>query len=267
MIQVGVTLSDKEGQMPMDTSTWQFHLKYDLEYTVSNLINRNEQHAEASIDLLKTAGIDFAKHKRSGINPFTFAECLTTSGLVLTEEVQWVCFHGLFDFAYLLKMLTGEAFLPEDEYLFQDILRLYFPHIYDVKTMAAPWNDLQGGLSKLCQKLDIKRIGTQHQAGSDSLITAAAFFALKQKYYADKSSSLENVHNVLFGIEASDLWDGPFGYVDGFRGYPVGYSPLLGGVLYEGSCKKVPMKQTRKSNRMEGKFGNGASMCVSAAAN
>ncbi len=34
VIQIGITLSDKEGQMPTDASTWQFHLKYDLEYAI-----------------------------------------------------------------------------------------------------------------------------------------------------------------------------------------------------------------------------------------
>jgi CCR4-NOT transcription complex subunit 7/8 len=74
---------------------------------------------------------------------------------VLTEDVQWVCFHGIFDFAYLLKMLTGEEHLPSDEYQFQEALKLYFPHFYDLKSMATPFNNLQGGLSKLCQELKV----------------------------------------------------------------------------------------------------------------
>lgn len=74
---------------------------------------------------------------------------------MLTEDVQWVCFHGIFDFAYLLKMLTGEENLPSDEYQFQEALKLYFPHFYDLKSMATPYKNLQGGLAKLCQELNV----------------------------------------------------------------------------------------------------------------
>lgn len=35
----------------------------------------------------------------------------------------------------------------------------------------------------LCLVLQVTRIGPMHQAGSDSLLTAAAFFALRDKYF------------------------------------------------------------------------------------
>ncbi len=30
MIQIGITLSNENGEMPEETSTWQFNLKFDL---------------------------------------------------------------------------------------------------------------------------------------------------------------------------------------------------------------------------------------------
>ena len=116
---------------------------------------RKEHHAAASIGLLQECGIDLDRHKSNGIPLALFAEYLTTSGLVLCEGVQWVCFHGIFDFAYLLKLLTGDKTLPDDEYQFQDALKMYFPSYVDVKTMAAPWSHLQGSLAKLCQELEV----------------------------------------------------------------------------------------------------------------
>ena len=80
---------------------------------------------------------------------------------MLCDNVKWVCFHGIFDFAYLLKMLTGEAKLPEDEYMFQDTMKLFFPDVIDIKTMAAPWSHLQGSLSKLCQELGVRLLITK----------------------------------------------------------------------------------------------------------
>lgn len=101
------------------------------------------------------AGINFDQHKKYGIPLQTFAEYLTTSGLVYSEKLLWVCFHGIFDFAYLLKLLSGEPTLPENEYSFQETLKLYFPRLIDVKTLAEPWPQLQGSLSKLSQDLDV----------------------------------------------------------------------------------------------------------------
>ncbi len=75
---------------------------------------------------------------------------------MLNENVDWVCFHGIFDFAYLLKVLSGEQFLPPDEFTFQESLRLYFPVAHDVKTMADPWPSLQGSLAKLCSELGVR---------------------------------------------------------------------------------------------------------------
>jgi CCR4-NOT transcription complex subunit 7/8 len=41
---------------------------------------------------------------------------------------------------------------------------------------------LYGGLSALADSLQVERIGSMHQAGSDSLLTAQTYFALVKKY-------------------------------------------------------------------------------------
>jgi CCR4-NOT transcription complex subunit 7/8 len=45
---------------------------------------------------------------------------------------------------------------------------------------------LKGGLQELADDLNVPRIGPQHQAGSDSLLTASAFFALRSKFFEDQ---------------------------------------------------------------------------------
>lgn len=44
---------------------------------------------------------------------------------------QYVCFSG-YDFGYLLKLLTDQN-LPQEESDFFELLRIYFPTVYDVK--------------------------------------------------------------------------------------------------------------------------------------
>lgn len=45
--------------------------------------------------------------------------------------MQYVCFSG-YDFGYLLKLLTDQN-LPQEESEFFELLRIYFPTVYDVK--------------------------------------------------------------------------------------------------------------------------------------
>ena len=122
LIQVGITLSDSNGNFPPDTSTWQFNLKFDLQ---------KDTYSEDSIQLLKNSGIEFDMHFREGIEPLEFAEIFTVSGLVLNEDIIYITFHSGYDFAYLLKSLTCQK-LPETQSGFYNLLKLYFPVFYDV---------------------------------------------------------------------------------------------------------------------------------------
>ena len=81
-------------------------------------------------------------------------------------------------------MVTCEA-LPEDEQLFVELLHLYFPCIYDIKYLMKSCKSLRGGLQDVADTLAIERIGPQHQAGSDSLLTAATFFKMRKTFFED----------------------------------------------------------------------------------
>lgn len=142
----------------------------------------SDTYAQDSIDLLSKSGIDFSAHEKNGISTADFGEWLMTSGIVLNEDVKWISFHSGFDFGYLLKILTC-APLPSKEDEFFALLQLYFPVIYDIKFLMDSCQNLHGGLSKIAETLNVIRIGPQHQAGSDSLLTAATFFKLRQTHF------------------------------------------------------------------------------------
>ena len=180
LIQVGLTFFDEMGKLPTCGTDkfciWQFNLRE---------FNMNEDiHFLVSIELLSENGIDFNKNNEKGVNAFKFTKLLVSSGVMLNRGVYWIAFHGGIDFGYLLKLLTGKN-LPNTQELFLQMLRDYFPKIYDINHLIKLSNSLHGGLEKVAKMLGVKRIGTAHQAGSDSLLTCCTFMKLKEMISAD----------------------------------------------------------------------------------
>ncbi|KAL0228574.1 hypothetical protein RCL1_004717 [Eukaryota sp. TZLM3-RCL] len=187
IIQLGLTFCDAEGNLPeQGPTTWQFHFHFDLD---------KDMYHEESIKLLKSAGIDFSKHKDYGINVEEFGALLIESGLVLLDNVRWIAFHSCYDFAYLLKVLIGRK-IPNSEKEFFSLLLKFFPKIYDVKWIMQELHFPQFGLSRLAEELLATRVGPTHQAGSDSLLTASVFFKLKDAYAVD----LTEIVGTLYGL-------------------------------------------------------------------
>merc|ERR1711941_225383 len=117
-----------------------------------------------------------------GIPVDVFGEMLMTSGVVLNEDVRWLSFHSGYDFGYLLKVLSCDS-MPADEETFFDLIHTYFPNIYDIKYLMKSCKNLKGGLQEVADSLEVERIGPQHQAGSDSLLTGMAFFRMIEVYF------------------------------------------------------------------------------------
>ena len=189
LIQLGITLTNDKGEYPPNTYTWQFNLNFDIE---------KDEHSNESISMLYNSGIDFNLMKNKGIPHSLFAEYLIISGLVLNENITWISFNGISDFAYLLKYLINDI-LPEDEKSFIDLINLYFPNLYDIKYLVNDNEAYKGGLNKLAKELDVERSGEIHQAGSDSQVTSDVFFRLK-KFNAITNEDLNNGKNIIFGL-------------------------------------------------------------------
>lgn len=219
VIQIGIALFNEDGEQPpaRPTSTdsadlrrtggqaplpyaWQFNFKFSL---------KEDMYNQTSIESLQQAGIDFALLERDGIDPHEFASLLIPSGLVCFDDVRWISFHGGYDFGYLTKLLVCRP-LPCDEVEFDQIMKLYFPSTYDVKHlmkhaiklhnsgMLTP-NDptaieimqkfeQKSGLEHIAETLKLKRVGSAHQAGSDSLLTGRVFFELRKRIFSGEIS-------------------------------------------------------------------------------
>jgi len=196
IIQLGLTFCDSQGNLPSGICTWQFNFKFNL---------GEDMYAQDSIDLLTKSGIDFKKHNEKGINIADFAEILMTSGIVLNDDIKWISFHSSYDYGYLLKVLTCQE-LPRKESDFFDLLKTYFPCVYDIKYMMISCDNLKGGLQNVAHEIGIERIGPQHQAGSDSLLTAAIFFKMRSLYF-ENSIDDDKFSGKLYGIGQSIYMD------------------------------------------------------------
>lgn len=176
IIQLGLCFADAEGNFAPGCPCWQFNFSFDVD---------EDMFAQDSIDLLIKSGISFRDHKYRGIEPNLFGELLMVSGLVLDDRVRWVSFHSGYDYGYLLKLLTTVS-LPNDEKGFKELMKIYFPTVYDVKYMASLLDGQQflGGLQKIADDLGCQRLGTEHQAGSDSLLTMSSYFELARSKFS-----------------------------------------------------------------------------------
>ena len=194
IIQLGISFADEDGNFPEGVVCWQFNFRFSLS---------EDMFARDSIDLLTRSGINFKKHEDYGIDVESFGEALMSSGLILVDDVRWISFHSGYDFGYLIKLLTCKP-LPAHEEDFFLLLHTYFPCVFDEKHMMRDpmCNErLRGGLNKLAEDLNVKRVGAMHQAGSDSLVTLETYFQLCKDYFKGDIDNA-NFVGVLHGLGA-----------------------------------------------------------------
>lgn len=237
VIQIGITLFNEDGETPgtransgeidgdgtgrraagqsQSPHAWQFNFNFDLDQDMFN---------QQSIESLQHAGIDFNLLKRDGIDPKTFAALLIPSGLTFFEDVKWISFHGGYDFGYLTKLMMCKP-LPKDEFEFEHYMKKYFPSTFDVKHLMKHAIKLQNngmltpgdasttellhkfeqksGLESIAEAMKIKRVGSAHQAGSDSLLTGKVFFQMREKVF---HGDIANEHlGKIWGLGVPDI--------------------------------------------------------------
>jgi len=155
LIQVGMTLSDRHGNLPtFGTSNrfiWEFNFcKFDV---------MCHPHAPHSIALLRRQGMNFHKNRNFGVNILRFAELMMLSGLLCNNHIHWITFHGAYDFGYMVKVLSHrflytQPLLPPNLEDFLQLVKFFFGHtIYDVKHLIKFCPNLYGGLDKVSETL------------------------------------------------------------------------------------------------------------------
>jgi CCR4-NOT transcription complex subunit 7/8 len=193
LIQFGLALADENGNPPPGCGVWQFNFTFDAS---------RDARSESSMKLLREAGCDFDKHRDEGICPFAFGEMLQASGLVCNENMNWISFHGGYDFAYLVKALTGGLALPARVGDMLNYVDLFFPCRCDMKYLLREM--FRGSLQSLATQMRVAS-SSLHQAGSDALVTRAAFFRLDSDVRRRAFDARDKEVGLLNGLGADTL--------------------------------------------------------------
>lgn len=155
--------------------------------------------------MLRSSGIDFARLRTEQAIPHhLFASTLMGSGLLCNPRLVWVTFGGGVDFGYIMGLFEP---LPADQVRFFERLNAYFVNYFDLKEMKREL--IAGGLERTIAYCNLQRIGTMHQAGSDSYMTVAAYFSLMARLISnrlvDTPEDMMSVYNQrLYGLGHSE---------------------------------------------------------------
>ncbi|KAF8064770.1 hypothetical protein N665_1167s0002 [Sinapis alba] len=173
LIQLGLTLSDADGNLP-------------------DLASTGADSSGSSISATSTWIATPTRLTRSSSSVVTGS---------ISSSVSWVTFHSAYDFGYLVKILTRRE-LPGSLGEFLRLVRAFFgERVYDVKHMMRFCERrLYGGLDRVARSLEVNReVGKCHQAGSDSLLTWQAFRRMRDLYFVKDGP--EKHAGVLYGLE------------------------------------------------------------------
>ncbi|KAG6534005.1 hypothetical protein ZIOFF_007886 [Zingiber officinale] len=183
---------------------------------------------------IRKSGIDLQRNRREGVSSSELCAALLREKL-FCQGGKFVTFHGMYDVAYLLKILTGGKPLPDTLREFMtEAWSIFGGRLFDIKYMARFCPGLLGGelgLEKLANLLKVEADGVAHQAGFDSLVTGLIFHELHKRWEIDD----EQVSMILYGLESA---------CQEIKA-PSSFNPLLRSPASTGSGVMVPLPMMR----------------------
>jgi CCR4-NOT transcription complex subunit 7/8 len=139
-LQLGLTLCDEGGKLPEAIDDQGGSLQLAWEFNFSDFDIARGRHAPESVRFLMSQGFHFDVAREYGVPSAYFADWLAGVLARLPHWCQpptWVAFGGAFDFAYMVKMLSGGQPLPDTpEELVARARYLLRGSVFDAKCMA-----------------------------------------------------------------------------------------------------------------------------------
>ena len=195
-IQMGLAIQNCRGACHV----WQFNFRFN--------IATDSYKSDLYYTLTRECGVNFDACNQHGIETESFGEYLMTSGLVLNPSVTWVSYNSLFDYGYLLRILTNAPLplagpTPEGKDIplyseFLSTLEFYLKRCFDLKVLVgggARGEAHKYQLKVLAQTEGIPALSPQNQSGSNAMLTLKIF----AKYYNERAE--KEAIFVLSGID------------------------------------------------------------------
>nr|CAB3469444.1 unnamed protein product [Digitaria exilis] len=171
----------------------------------------------ASIDFLTEQGHRLAEHRDRGVTAKQFLDGLLHP--LLSEHITWIMFHGDRDLGFLTRLLQGA--LPSDRAAFMREVRRQFPIFYDLRVLGQLVKEgFSGKLSVLAEILGVERVGGEHHAGSDALLTMSCFWEIIRNSQHELHR-LEARKCLLSGMEELDMAIKCAHHIDGASFIPI----------------------------------------------
>ncbi|KAM3244267.1 hypothetical protein ACQJBY_055902 [Aegilops geniculata] len=188
LLQVGIALRDGQGR---HLGAWEFNLR--------DFCAVSDPHDEGSLAYLAGRGLDVDKLRVRGLSAKMLREKLLRSGLFDPRCARsWITYAGAYHMAYLLKIVTGGAPLPQDMAGFVYAVRRYLgDQVYDVARMAAECAAMPLGLERIADHL-----GFHPPLGSPRLAAAASVHALQvfMRLKYSECGDVERHRGLLHGL-------------------------------------------------------------------
>uniref|UniRef100_A0A9I9E8S6 poly(A)-specific ribonuclease n=1 Tax=Cucumis melo TaxID=3656 RepID=A0A9I9E8S6_CUCME len=169
ILQLGLTLMDKNEHVGL---SWVF--------TFSDFDEQTDFSSPTSIQYLKNnKWFEFKKHRKYRIPSAEFRRAFLPI-FSSNRITKWITFHGIYDVAYLLKLMMIRT-MPESMVEFATIAQRQLGTVNDLKHMICNCEHLMNGelgLKRLAELLNVN--DTIFNGGSDSLLIALAYVKMKK---------------------------------------------------------------------------------------
>ncbi|CAL4979146.1 unnamed protein product [Urochloa decumbens] len=153
ILQLGITLCDADGNLPVFSSSSGgaagAYYERSWVFTFSDFdARRGDAHAPESVTFLRSRGVDFAAARTHGVSSAAFAARFAATVLAparitaaldpAARPLTWAAYGGAYDYAYMVKMLSGGQPLPGTWHEFMARARelLGSDGMFDAKYMA-----------------------------------------------------------------------------------------------------------------------------------